>query len=381
MTGDPEFGAAVLQQIGDSIVGQCGIDRYECGTCGEHGQRRGHRIHAPRQEHRNLTAGADPMGKEHARQPVHALGEFVVAQGGFAVDERRDVRVGGPDPGEQIGHGLCDGRERSASGYQPGTTVGVEDVEPGDTSTGRSPGQCRQNGTQSPVVAVEVVRRVSIGVGLDVDSQIAAAGIDGKRQIVDRSGAQDVAAARAVPQRGLAPEHHDVDDGPEEAAVRDRPVRLPCHVLEPEPLMPQRPAEFGGDLRQVFRDSRVLTDLRPDRHHVRHHSARPAQQGVGARGHRQAQCHVVVAAHPGQIEGGRSGRHRRDGDIVVGAEGAHRVEKPLIEVAADAPRPGGRSGSRVTEPDRCGQVGKPAGPVFAVPLEPGRRPVGEVVGI
>ena len=46
VTGDPEFGAAVLQQIGDSIVGQCGIDRYECGTCGEHGQRRGHRIHA-----------------------------------------------------------------------------------------------------------------------------------------------------------------------------------------------------------------------------------------------------------------------------------------------------------------------------------------------
>ena len=112
--------------------------------------------------------------------------------------------MSGPDPGEQIGHGLCDGRERSASGYQPGTTVGVEDVEPGDTSAGRSPGQCRQNGTQSPVVAVEVVRRVSIGVGLDVDSQIAAAGIDGKRQIVDRSGAQDVAAARAVPQRGLA---------------------------------------------------------------------------------------------------------------------------------------------------------------------------------
>ena len=70
---------------------------------------------------------------------------------------------------------------------------------------------------------------VSIGVGLDVDSQIAAAGIDGKRQIVDRSGAQDVAAARAVPQRGLAPEHHDVDDGPEEAAVRDRPVD--CRVM------------------------------------------------------------------------------------------------------------------------------------------------------
>ena len=112
----------------------------------------------PRQEHRNLTAGADPWERS-TRQPVHALGEFVVAQGGFAVDERRDVRVGGPDPGEQIGHGLCDGCERSASGYQPGTTVGVEDVEPGDTSTGRSPGQCRQNGTQSPVVAVEVVRQ------------------------------------------------------------------------------------------------------------------------------------------------------------------------------------------------------------------------------
>ena len=144
--------------------------------------------------------------------------------------------------------------------------------------------------------------------------------------------------------------------------------------------MPQRPAEFGSDLRQVFRDSRVLTDLRPDRHHVRHHSARPAQQGVGAADTGRLSATSSWPLIRGQIEGGRSGRHRRDGDIVVGAEGAHRVEKPLIEVAATL-RDRGRSGSRVTEPDRCGQVGKPAGPVFAVPLEPGRRPVGEVVGI
>ena len=360
---DAEVDGAVVEEVGEPVVGHRRVDRHVGATGEEHRELRCDGTLSAREQQRDRDARSHTAVDEDPRQPLCPEDELVVAQRARPVDDGVGMRMCCGRAGHEIGeeHGLR--RDGPARGHQKGLFVLVEDVEVGDPGV-RSRGDHAREDTQiAAAMGDEFGFGIGGGVGLEVDTEIARAGtgVDGHREILGGAGAEDVAVADAVAEDHLAAEHHHVDGRTEEAAAHRRSGRRPrgqiaAHVLEAIALVAQGPAQFGGDAGDEVTDTHVVGDAAADGHDVGDHAARTPEHRVGASRHRQAEHHVVGTGHPGDVDGERRTRQRRHGDRVVGAVPFDVGDQAGVEFASD--RPGLRSPAdhRVGEPDRVGQV-------------------------
>ncbi|GAA3971618.1 hypothetical protein GCM10022231_36440 [Gordonia caeni] len=379
--GHAESGTAVVEQIGDPLVGQFRVHGDE-GAAGHQDRQLGDYLGTTaRQQRRHQVARADAAGDQDPRQPVDPVPELVVPEVDVVGHQCDGARVRPRDGRQQIRQRLR--RSRSGSPRRDVTqaiAVG-ENLEAVDERLRRTADERGQHRAEPPVVGAQVVGGVGGRVGLQVDPQPPAAGVDGEGQVFGGAGAEDGAAPGALAKRQFVPEHHHVDHRAEEAAAgRPVGVLIAAHVLEAVPLVAQSAAELGGDLSDQVGDRDAGPHAAADRHHVRDHAARAAKQGVGAAGDRQTEHHVVGSGHPGDVDCGRRTHHRGHRRAVAGAEGIDVGLQLRVERGARAPRPGDPPG-RIGQPCGLRECTQPLRPVLPVALEAGRPPVALVVGV
>ncbi|GES39296.1 ABC-type transport system ATPase component [Rhodococcus aetherivorans] len=377
--GQADAGAAVAQDVLEPGPGVTGVDGHERGSRlgdGPHGL---HRFDGPRQRqrHRGLRAGA--AGEQQPGEPVGGGVQVGVGHGARTVDHRDGAGVEGRPGGEQVGQGAGRHRIGAAGRDEGGALVVAEQVQVGETPVGCGGGETVQEREEPPVVRGELVPVVQVGVGLEVEVRAVAARIEVDEQVLDEPGGEhvDPPGERAEPDPVV--EQHEVDRGAEPGGVIAGETEVAGDVLLPVPLAAQCPGQLefrrgdhGGDGGGV--------GAQPQRHHVGEHAPGAAQRGGGAGRDGQAEHHLVVAGHPGEV-GAERGDHQRCearpapgrgvAQGLLGVGGQLRADQQRVRVGG-----GGPAGQR----HGIAQPGQVLGPVRTVGLEPRGAAVGLVRG-
>ncbi len=176
------------------------------------------------------------------------------------------------------------------------------------------PGAVRERGEepQEPIaVRGQLPFAVAPGIGVELEPQVAGAGVHRDGQVVDRTRREVVHAGRAVAEDQVAVEGLDVDHRPEQRPVRAQQLEVPAQVLAAVVPVPAQLPHGLGDLRNQLRPRGVRGDAQPQRKHIDDHAGHAQRSRPQPPHHRQPEHDVPRPGHPVQI--GAEGRDERVG--------------------------------------------------------------------
>nr|GLK41578.1 hypothetical protein GCM10017611_84540 [Rhodococcus wratislaviensis] len=366
--------AGALEHVRRALGGVVGVEGHVRAARRDDGVHRDHGVERAADRERDLRLRTHSPADQRPGETVHPRVELGVRELLAVEDECRRVGRARDLGVEQVDDGPR--RRRHDITVPPGHDLSAflvahrGQVRHRSIVTGAE--EALEEVEEAAVVTVQLVRRVQVGVGLEVDVDLAARHtlVDVQREIFDRSGSEDVLMSGDRPQLDLAVEHHDVDRGTEEATLPLGRSGVPADVLVPVPLAAQGAGELDLDALDQLGDGHLRGDLESERNDVRHHSAGAAQRGGGARRDREAEDDVRAVGHVGQVRG-ECGHHDRRGAGVAAAESL--VEKDgggLGQRLGGEPRELAHHGRTTGEARGLGQVRGAFGPVFAILREP-----------
>ena len=227
--------------------------------------------------------------------------------------ERDALRHPGGGRAEQLGNGSARPRQRrGVARHQELLPLGrAEHLDAGEGELRRLGDGAEERGQPLPV-AFETDRVVQLGVAVHHQRHRGALGVRAERdeQVECRARGQVVAGGAQFTEAERPAVRHEVDDGPQERPRTAVQPELALQVLQPEPLVPERPVDLLGHQRHQPGERGSGGDVHPDRHAVGHHAGYGPRPDAAASRHRQPDDHVPLAGHP--VEVGRDRGHEED---------------------------------------------------------------------